>query len=70
MLNLSTMEWIRRACQEKLDREKRARELSEMQRAYLSQEGFEAYLRVALKNPEIVRLIVSAINNANAGEKR
>lgn len=61
--NLSTMEWIRRACQEKLDAEKRARELRESSGSYLSQEDFNRMLKAALSNPDIRKIILTIIKN-------
>lgn len=51
------MEWIRRACEEKLEREKKEREVSESAVAYLSQDAFNAFLKAALRSPEIQQII-------------
>lgn len=57
-LNLSTMEWIRRACEEKLERERDEKILRESGDVYLSKRNIES-LKYALQLPEIQELIIS-----------
>lgn len=57
-------EFLRRACREKLEREKKmSNEMRELPGSYLSQDDFNAYLKAALNNPDIKKIIISIIKN-------
>lgn len=55
---LSFVEFLRRACREKLEREKDSRQLQENDYPYLSKKQIEA-LKYALQLPEIQEIILS-----------
>lgn len=58
--NLSTMQWIRRACEEKLEREKHEKILRENSDIYFSKKNLES-LKYALQLPEIQEIILSIV---------
>lgn len=61
---MSIQDFIRRACWEKLEREKKLNnEVKEPPGSYLSQDDFNAYLKAALNNPDIKKIIISIIKN-------
>ena len=57
-LNLSTMEWIRRACEEKLEREKEAYRFKDEEEIYVSKRDIRT-IKYALQLPEIQEIILS-----------
>lgn len=61
---MSFTEFLRRACREKLERDKKLSSgMRELPGSYLSQEDFNIYLKAALKNPDIKKIILSIIKN-------
>lgn len=61
---MSIQEFIRRACWEKLERDKILNnQIREPPGSYLSQDDFNTYLKAALQNNDIKKIIISIIKN-------